>query len=83
MSPITVYGADWCEDTQRTREHLDAIGVPYQYVDIETNDRAAAWVKEQNGGKQITPTVRMPGLVLAEPSDGELDAALRSRGVLA
>ena len=83
MSPITVYGTEWCEDTQRTRSHLEEIGVPYQYVDIERDARSADWVKVQNDGKQITPTVKLEGLVLSEPSDAELDTALRSRGLLA
>ncbi len=83
MSPLVIYGTQWCEDTQRTREHLDAIGVHYSYVDIEQDPRAAAWVENQNAGKQITPTVRMEGLVLSEPSNAELDTALRSKGLLA
>lgn len=82
-TPLTIFGTEWCDDTQNTRRHLDAMGVPYQYIDIEEDDRAAAWVKEQNAGQQITPTVKMEGLVLSEPSNDELDDALRSRGLLA
>jgi glutaredoxin-related protein len=35
MNSITVYGTDWCGDTIRTIQHLDGLGVPYDYVDIE------------------------------------------------
>ncbi len=80
---LTIYGTDWCEDTQHTKEHLDDVGVPYDYVNIETDARAAAWVCQQNDGQSKTPTVRMEGLVLSEPSDAELDSALRARGILA
>ncbi len=83
MSPITVYGTEWCEDTQHTRQHLDQNGVPYNYVDLDPDPRACAWVREQNAGRQITPTIRLEGLVLSEPSDGELDTALRAKGLLA
>lgn len=27
---VRVYGADWCEDTTATRNHLDSLGVPHE-----------------------------------------------------
>lgn len=83
MNPIEVYGTDWCDDTHRTRNHLDALGMPYQYINIDEQPGAATWVKQQNDGKQKTPTVKLQGLVLSEPSDAELDAALRRQGLMA
>src|SRR5439155_222491 len=56
-SKITVYGADWCGDTRRTRKQLDALGLPYDYVDIDEDKAAEAWITEQNNGKRKTPTV--------------------------
>ena len=82
MDAITVYGADWCEDTQETRQHLDALGVAYHYINVEQDPQAQAWVKQQNHGKQKTPTVDFGGKkILVEPSNDELDEALRGRGV--
>jgi mycoredoxin len=78
MSAIQVYGTDWCEDTQHTREHLDSLGVPYDFVNIDADADARQWVIRQNDGKQKTPTVRIAGqTVLSEPSNAELDIALR------
>ena len=83
MDAIKVYGADWCEDTAQTLEHLRDVGVPYEYIDVDENADAQSWVKRQNDGEQKTPTVDLGGLVLSVPSDGELDIALRRKGLLA
>jgi mycoredoxin len=78
---VEVYGADWCEDTQRTRRHLERLGVAYQYINVEQDQQASAWVKQQNGGKERKPTVKIGALVLAEPSNQELEHALRHEGL--
>ena len=83
MFGVKVYGADWCEDTRRSREFLDRLGVQYQYVNIEQDEAAAAWVREHNGGKERKPTVDVAGQVLSVPSDHDLTAALRERGLMA
>jgi glutaredoxin len=82
MNDVRVYGADWCEDTQATRNHLDSLGVPYQYIDVEKDAQAQAWVKQQNGGKQKTPTVDIQGEILVEPRERDLELALRGRGLM-
>jgi mycoredoxin len=82
MDQVTVYGADWCEDTERTRARLDALRVPYRYVDIDQDAQAKQWVKDQNRGKQQTPTVDIAGRILIEPPDDTLEDALRKSGVL-
>jgi mycoredoxin len=79
---VEVYGADWCADTQRTRRHLDRLGVAYQYINVEQDPQASAWVKQQNDGKERKPTVKIGQQVLAEPSDPELERVLRQEGLL-
>jgi glutaredoxin len=79
---VEVYGADWCVDTQRTRRHLDSLGIAYQYINIEQDQQASAWVKQQHEGKERKPTVNIGQQVLAEPSDPELEQALRHEGLL-
>ena len=83
MFGVKVYGADWCEDTRRTRAFLDRLGVQYQYVDIEQDGAAADWVREHNDGKERKPTVDVAGQVLSVPTDHELTGALRERGLMA
>jgi len=48
MPKVTVYGADWCPLTRRALVHLERIGVPFDYVDVESDPEASAWVKSQN-----------------------------------
>jgi glutaredoxin len=78
MSKVKVYGADWCHDTQRTLKHLDELGVDYDYINVEEDEAASRWVKEQNNGKERKPTLEIDGRVLSVPSNEELEAALRA-----
>ena len=83
MSNLRIYGTNWCEDTQHTRQHLDALGVSYDYINIESNPRARDWVKQHNAGKEKTPTVDLAGMIMSEPNDLDLDQALRQHGLMA
>ncbi len=80
---IKVYGADWCSMTTATREHLDSLGIDYDYIDVEDDKTASDWVKNHNGGKEKKPTLDIDGVILTEPSNKQLDKALREKGVLA
>jgi glutaredoxin len=80
---VKVYGADWCEDTRRTLEHLRGLGVAHRYIDIERDEEARAWVRGQNEGKERKPTLDIAGQVLSTPTDRELDSALREKGFMA
>ncbi len=82
MDKVKVYGADWCGDTKRTLKHLDGLGVAYDYIDVEQDEQASAWVKQQNDGKERKPTVKVGEQVLSVPSDQELESALRDEGAL-
>lgn len=82
MNEVKVYGAGWCEDTEATRNHLDSLGVPYEYIDVDKDPQAQAWVKEQNGGKQRTPTVDIRGRIVVEPDEKQLEEALRGTGLM-
>jgi mycoredoxin len=86
---ITVYGASWCRDTNRTRHHLDELGVDYTFVDVDRDRDAAALVERANDGKRRMPTVAVGGTldnahgdVLSMPDNTELDAALARYGRL-
>jgi len=79
--PILVLGRDTCEDTVRSRAHLDAEGIPYVYGNVELDAAADARNRSFNGGNRVTPTILIgdpldPARVLVEPSDDELDAAI-------
>jgi mycoredoxin len=82
MDKVTVYGADWCGDTQRTLRHLDELGVVYDYIDVEQDEQASRWVKQHNDGKERKPMVRIGEHVLSTPGDQELESALRERAIV-
>lgn len=77
MDTVKVYGAVWCEDTRKTRDYLDRVGVSYQYIDVDADPLAKEWVVQQNGGKQKTPTVVIDDQILIEPENADLENALR------
>ena len=78
---VRIFGADWCKDTRRSLKLLDSLGVAYEYVNIQDDDAASQWVKEQNDGKEIKPTILLGDRVLAAPADRELENAVRESQV--
>jgi mycoredoxin len=82
MDKVKVYGADWCGDSKRTLEQLDKLGVAYDYIDIEQDEQAAQWVREQNDGKERKPTIKLGEQILSTPSNQELEMALRENNLI-
>ena len=76
MTPVKVYGADWCEDTQRTLAHLSRLSIPFEYINVDLDKSAEEWIKQQNHGKRNTPAVEINERVLIEPTNDQLDEAL-------
>jgi glutaredoxin len=75
---ITVYGADWCEDTRRSRRHLRRLGVAHRYLNIDDDLDALDRAKALNGGRRRTPTIDLGlgGPALVEPDNETLTGAL-------
>lgn len=74
---IVVYSTYWCPDCKRAKQFFGDHRVQYINVDIETDEKAMAFVREVNDGKQIVPTIVFPdGEILVEPSNAELAAKL-------
>jgi glutaredoxin len=75
---LTVYGADWCEDTRRSLRHLRRLGVPHHYINIDEDAAALERAKALNGGKRRTPTIDLGvgGPALVEPDNDTLGGAL-------
>ncbi len=74
---ITVYGAPWCPDCTRAKQFLGEQRVRYDWIDIDLNEDARAYVQQVNNGKQIIPTIIFEdGSLLVEPSNAELAAKL-------
>ena len=81
-SPPVVYGAMWCKDCRRSKELLSRLGVDHVDVDLEAEPDRAAEAEVLSGRKRIPVIHFDDGLVLSEPSDAELEQALRERGLV-
>jgi len=79
---ITVYGADWCEDTQRSLRHLRRLGVAYGYENVDRDAAALERAKALNDGKRRTPTIDVDGTTLVEPTNDQVNVALDQRGLI-
>lgn len=81
MTPLTLYGRPDCDDTDRVRLWLQERGVAFREVNIDEDAAANQFVLVVNGGFRSTPTLVFGAgrrkLVLTEPTDEELEAALR------
>ena len=53
---ITVYGADWCEDTRRSLRHLRRLGVAHHYHNVDEDLDALNQASSINGGVRRTPS---------------------------
>jgi glutaredoxin len=75
---VIVYGADWCEDTQRSLRHLRRLSVPHRYLNIDEDLDALERATALSGGRRRTPIIDlgMSGPALVEPDNDTLAGAL-------
>jgi thioredoxin reductase (NADPH) len=81
MAKVVMYGAQWCKDCVRSKRFLDERGIAFEYRSIELNPELAEEVVQYNiglglGAKRRIPVVLVDDMVLSEPTDTELAAAL-------
>jgi glutaredoxin len=79
--PIVILGRDTCEDTTRSVALLARRQIPYDYLKVDQDAAADAWIRRLNDGGWRTPTILIgdpdrPDMILREPSDAELLGAL-------
>jgi mycoredoxin len=79
MAQVTMYTTTWCGYCFRLKSQLERAGVPYDEVDIEEQNDAAALVASLNGGNQTVPTlVFTDGTALTNPSARQVQEHLAS-----
>ena len=81
--PLTVYGADWCGDTKRTRQLLDEAGVAYTYINADDDTAAEEKIAAWNNGRAIYPTLDMGGTIAVNPPPAKLAELLQNHGYTA
>lgn len=80
-APVVVYGRRWCALSQMARRHLDRLGIPYDYVDLDASPEAEARLQWLTGRRVHTPVVYVAGELLVQPAINEIDWALRRSGL--
>jgi len=79
MNDIKVYGTKWCPDCIRVKQLLAREKIVYDWIDIEQDEAAAAYVEKVNGGFKSVPTILFPdGSTLVEPQNVILKKKLDS-----
>jgi mycoredoxin len=75
--PITMYGSTDCDDTAHVTERLQALRIPFRYVNIDHDADAERFVTFINGGFRSTPTLVVGDgkwkTIMTEPTDAQLD----------
>jgi len=74
---IRLYGTSWCSDCKRAKQFFGEQRVHYDFVDVDADAEAMAYVEKVNEGKQIIPVIVFEdGSMLVEPSNAELASKL-------
>jgi glutaredoxin len=81
MAEVTYYGAEWCSDCRRSKKLMDTLGVAYLEQNVEESAELAAKAEAIAGRKNIPVIVFEDGVHLVEPSDADLYAELKIRGL--
>src|ERR687891_2828738 len=79
--PVVLYGRGWCAMSQMARRHLDRMGIPFEYVDLDRHPEVESRLAWLTGGRVHSPVVSVGGEVLVQPTIRELDWALARRGL--
>ena len=80
---IKIYGTRWCPDCARAKQVLTKKQVAFDWIDIEQDEKAAAYVEKVNRGYKSVPTIVFPdGSVLVEPGNSQLEEKLKAAGLV-
>jgi len=72
---IIMYGADWCNDTLRSKKILKDMGIKYTFLDITDKEKGKEYsqiVIDLNNGKRIIPTFVIGDEHYTNPSTSQL-----------
>lgn len=72
---IVMYSVEWCPDCRRAKFFFKRKKIDVLEVDVNSDKKAEAFVKELNHGNRSVPTIILPdGSMMVEPSTEELEA---------
>jgi glutaredoxin len=81
MAKVVMYGTQWCGDCIRSKGLLERNAIPFQYIDLDEHPEFSDTVIGYNeslglGPKRRIPVILVDEIVLSEPSNEALAAAL-------
>ena len=82
MAEVTMYGEDWCGDCRRSKALLTATGIDFEVKDVDESADFTGEARAISGRTNIPVIVFADGKHLVEPSDPELHAELKLRGLI-
>jgi len=62
---IRIYTTGWCPDCRQAKRFLEEYQLPYAEIDIESDVRAAKFVRSANNGKRKVPTFDVDGHIFS------------------
>lgn len=72
---IVMYSVEWCPDCRRAKFFFKRKNIEVLEVDVNSDKKAEAFVKELNNGFRSVPTIIFPdGSKMVEPSGADLEA---------
>lgn len=72
---IVMYSVEWCPDCRRAKFFFKRKKIEVLEVDVNSDKKAEAFVKELNNGFRSVPTIIFPdGSKMVEPSGADLEA---------
>ena len=57
QTTLTLYGAEWCEDSKRVKTYLEENQLDFTYINVDLDREAAMQVEKMQDGKRLTPTL--------------------------
>lgn len=62
-----IYGAQWCTFCNKAKQHLETIGQPYEFVDIESDVEACKFLLKEDA--QTIPQIYKENVLVGGYSD--------------
>lgn len=76
QTTLTLYGAEWCEDSQRVKTYLEENQLDFTYINVDLDREAAMQVEKMQDGKRLTPTLLINETSFVNPTNEQIAALL-------
>ena len=73
--PVTMYTTTWCGYCRRLARQMTEAGIAFKSVDIDDQRQFGHRIEAATGGNRTVPTIEIEGVLLVNPSNGEVEAA--------